>query len=234
MKKSNLCLTSALNFLLAFVLTGATTPCISGEKPPEIETETLQDSTKTAATSPSKGVATHSTNLGHKSDVIYKSTDADGHVTYSDLPNPEALHEEQIVLPDYSPSESPEQAKIRLDKMIATTQRLQEDRRTRDKSRRQSAPTHNKASPQYPQVIVQNRVYRRPPYHHRRFNYPVIYAPYPHSAGYHGEHHHSSLGVNISGGSSKFRYGISLGSQQERRQNRSIRTPYRRPYGNGH
>lgn len=171
------------------------------------------------------------------SSIVYKSIDATGRVSYSDQPNPDALREEQVTLPSYPKTLSPEQSQAHRENMIATTARLQADRRARENARRRDSERKTPPAVQYPQVIVQNRVYRRPSYYdragygHTRSRRDNIY-PYPDN---HSTHHkHSSVGINIQGGSSKFRYGVSLGSQQEHHRSRSVRTPYRRQYWSEH
>ena len=159
--------------------------------------------------------------------TVYKSVDAKGRVTYSDVPNPAALQQEQVTLPSYSTPTTTALTQARLNDMAATTKRLQEDRRARENDRRRDEERQASArAAQYPQVIVENRVYRPSTYYDRP-EYPRVYSPYPYPANHNTHHNRSSVGVNISGGSSKFRYGVSLGNQRNHQRSRSIRTPYR-------
>ncbi|MEH6544468.1 MAG: DUF4124 domain-containing protein [Porticoccaceae bacterium] len=158
--------------------------------------------------------------------TVYKSVDAQGRVTYSDVPNPAAVQQEQVSLPSYSIPTTTALSQARLNDMAATTKRLQEDRRARENDRRRDEERQASArAAQYPQVIVQNRVYR-PPSYRGRPEYPRVYPPYHYPSNHDSRHNRSSVGINISGGSSKFRYGVSLGNQRSHQRNRSIRTPY--------
>ncbi len=168
--------------------------------------------------------------LAQKNSTIYKSVDASGRISYSDEPNPRALQEKRIILREYESSESAEDIQARIDTMARTTKRLQEDRRAREEDRRRNEQSKR---PPPPPIIIDNRVVRAAPYYRRR-GYPRLYPPYAHPLPGHHESHHqrSSLGLNISGGSSKFRYGLSYGTQQSQHKNTHIQTPYRRDYNN--
>ena len=162
--------------------------------------------------------------------TIYKSVDAKGRVTYGDEPNPHALKEEQVNLPSYVQSISSEESRARLEAMAATTKRLQEDRRARQEERRKDTQRSAPAPvAHYPQVVVQNRGYRPSRYYRRTdpHAYPHAYPPYRYPGKHDTHRKRSSIGVNISGGSSKFRYGVSLGNQQSHQRSRSTQTPYR-------
>lgn len=170
--------------------------------------------------------------------TIYKSVDARGRVTYGDEPNPHALKEEQVNLPSYVQSISSAESRARLEAMAATTKRLQEDRRARQEERRKDTQRSAPAPvAHYPPVVVQNRGYR-PSRYDRQTNahpyphaypgaYPGAHPPYRYPGNHDTHRKRSSIGVNISGGSSTFRYGVSLGNQQSHQRSRSIRTPYR-------
>ena len=162
--------------------------------------------------------------------TIYKSVDAKGRVTYGDEPNPHALKEEQVNLPSYVQSISSEESRARLEAMAATTKRLQEDRRARQEERRKDTQRSAPAPvAHYPPVVVQNRGYRPSRYDRRTdpHAYPHAYPLYRYPGKHDTHRKRSSIGVNISGGSSKFRYGVSLGNQQSHQRSRSTQTPYR-------
>ena len=189
--------------------------------------------------------------INHRSDklpadsetVIYKSVDTSGRVSYSDVPNPDALKEEQLSMPVYSQTPNLERSKLKLEQMAATTKRLQEDRRARESKRRRDSERNKPQAAPYPQVVIQNRSYRP-----SRFRYPMLYPPYPYRQRYDTDHQGSEVDIRLSGGSSKFRYGLNYNSQQTSHQrryldqshypdqsryqnrNHSIQTPYRSNY----
>ena len=157
--------------------------------------------------------------------LIYKTVDAEGRVSFGDKPGANAVEFEALERPSYQQNNSTEELQTRLDQMAATTKRLQEDRKLRSKLRHDEAEAR-KSQYQAPVVVVENRVYRPRPY-------PYLYKPHP----YRGEknsvsqHSGSSLGLHLGGGSSKFHYGLTYGSHQRQREVRSIQTPYSREQG---
>lgn len=155
--------------------------------------------------------------------VIYKSVDAQGRVSFGDQPGTNAVELETLERPTYQQNTSPEELQTRLDQMAATTKRLQADRQLRAKLRQEEAEA-NKSQHQEPLVVIENRVYRPRPRH------PYIYKPHYYNGGKKTVSHQSgsSLGLHLGGGRSKFHYGLSYGSQQNDRQGTSVQTPYRR------
>ena len=157
--------------------------------------------------------------------VIYKSVDAQGRVSFGDHPGANAVALETLERPSYQQNISTDELQTRLDQMAATTKRLQDDRKLRSKLRHDEAEAR-KASAPAPVVVVENRVYRPR-------SYPYLYRPH-HTAGDLTVSHHSSsssLGLHLGGGSSKFHYGLSYGSQQGHREHSAIQTPYRSKQG---
>lgn len=157
--------------------------------------------------------------------LIYKTVDAQGRVSFGDQPGANAVEFEALERPSYQQNTSTEELQTRLDQMAATTKRLQEDRKLRSKLRHDQAEAR-KSRYQAPTVVVENRVYRPR-------DYPYLYKP----NHYRGEkkrvslYSGSSLGIRLGGGSSKFHYGLSYGSGQRQSESRAIQTPYRPDQG---
>ncbi|MBQ0797656.1 MAG: DUF4124 domain-containing protein [Porticoccaceae bacterium] len=211
-------------FVLIAMLFAPTALSVAEESAPVVKQESVEQPASTENLSEASSDTLPDPLPGN---TIYKSVDAKGRVTYSDVPNPAAVQQEQVSLPSYSIPTNTALSQARLNDMAATTKRLQEDRRARENDRRRDEELQASArAAQYPQVIVQNRVYR-PPSYRGRPEYPRVYPPYHYPSNHDSRHNRSSVGINISGGSSKFRYGVSLGNQQSHQRSRSIRTPYR-------
>ena len=158
--------------------------------------------------------------------LIYKSVDAQGRVSFGDQPSIDAVQLEALERPSYQQNNSAEELQTRLDQMVATTKRLQEDRKLRSKLRQDEAEA-KRSQYQPPVVVVENRVYRSP---HR---YPYLYKPHLYNGGENrvSDHSGSSLGLHLGGGSSKFHYGLSYGSHKKHTESQRIQTPYRREKG---
>ena len=157
--------------------------------------------------------------------LIYKSVDAQGRVSFGDHPGTNAVALETLERPSYQQNTSTDELQTRLDQMAATTKRLQDDRKLRAKLRHDEVEARTASAPA-PVVVVENRVYRPR-------SYPYLYRPH-HTAGDLTVSHHSSsssLGLHLGGGSSKFHYGLSYGSQQGHHENHAIQTPYRSKQG---
>ena len=157
--------------------------------------------------------------------LIYKTVDAQGRVSFGDQPGANAVEFVALERPSYQQNTSGEELQTRLDQMAATTKRLQEDRKLRSKLRHDEAEA-KKSQYQAPVVVVENRVYRPR-------SYPYLYKPHHYRGDKSSVSHHSSssLGLHLGGGSSKFHYGLSYGSHQRQREVKSIQTPYRREQG---
>ena len=157
--------------------------------------------------------------------LIYKTVNAEGRVSFGDQPGVDAVELETLERPSYQQNTSTEDLQTRLDQMAATTKRLQEDRKLRSKLRQEEAEA-KKSQYQVPAVVVENRVYRPRPY-------PYLYKPHHYRREKKGvsRDSSSSLGLHLSGGSSGFHYGLSYGSHQRQREVKSVQTPYRREQG---
>ena len=211
-------------FVVIAMLFAPTALSVSEESAPVVKQESVEQPASTENLSEASSDTLPDPLLGN---TIYKSVDAKGRVTYSDVPNPAAVQQEQVSLPSYSIPTTTALSQARLNDMAATTKRLQDDRRTRENDRRRDEERQASArAAQYPQVIVQNRVYR-PPAYRGHPGYPRVYPPYSYPANHDSRHNRSSVGININGDSSRFRYGVSLGNQQSHQRSRSIRIPYR-------
>jgi hypothetical protein len=160
-----------------------------------------------------------------ENNLIYKTVDAQGRVSFGDQPGVDAVKFETLERPSYQNNTSTKELQVRLDQMAATTKRLQEDRKLRSKLRQDEAEA-KKSQYQAPVVVVENRVYRPR-------SYPYLYKPHH----YKGEKKRnsrrsgSSLGLHLGGGSSRFRYGFSYGSRQRHSDSKAIQVPYRQEKG---
>lgn len=107
--------------------------------------------------------------------VIYKSTDAKGHVSYGDAPLSSAVTVEEIRLPTAPPVDAAE-LQTRLEGVIATTDRLHSDRMEREKRRAaESEPAVPPAAlPEfYPQYHISRGPWFAPsPFRERQWRYP--------------------------------------------------------------
>ena len=157
--------------------------------------------------------------------VIYKSVDTQGRVSFGDHPGANAVALETLERPSYQQNTSSEELQTRLEQMVATTRRLQEDRKLRSKLRHDEAEARKSQDPA-PVVVVENRVYRPRPY-------PYLYRPHHYLGEKQTVSHQSgsSLGLHLGGGSSKFHYGLSYGSHKKHTESQRIQTPYRREKG---
>lgn len=114
--------------------------------------------------------------------VIYKSTDAKGHVSYGDAPLSSAITVEEIRLPTAPPPTDAAEIQTRLEKVIATSNRLHSDRIEREN--RRAAETESTesaastasatASPEfYPQYRINHGPLFLPsPFRERQWWYP--------------------------------------------------------------
>ena len=170
-------------------------------------------------------VSAQSAEAPKQGQLIYKTVDAQGRVSFGDQPGADAVELETLERPSYQQNTSTEELQTRLEQMAATTKRLQEDRKLRSKLRQEEADA-KKSQYQVPVVVVEKRVYRPRPY-------PYLYKPHHYSGEKKGVSRHSgsSLGLHLGGGSSSFRYGLSYGSRQRQSESRTIQTPYRREQG---
>ena len=164
--------------------------------------------------------------LPKENKLIYKSVDAQGRVSFGDEPGANTVELETLERPSYQQNSSAEELQTRLDQMAATTKRLQEDRKLRSKLRQDEAEA-KRSHYQPPVVVVENRVYHSP----RRYLY--LYKPRLDSREKHRVSHLSGsfVRLQLGGGNSTFRYGLSYGSHQKHTENPGIQTPYRRESG---
>lgn len=138
--------------------------------------------------------------------IIYKSTDAAGHVFYGDDPLPGAVKVDIIRVRSTASLDKDAAAtqNAALEQLAATTKRLQDDRKDREKERLEAAQRQQEAAAQYyttaPPVAL-NRPYYDVPYH------PVGYYP----PGYYGREYHQDVHYGANWGSSKWRIGVYYG-----------------------
>lgn len=158
-----------------------------------------------------------------ENNLIYKTVDAQGRVSFGDQPGPDAVELETLERPRYEQNVSTQELQLRLEQMAATTKRLQEDRKLRSQLRQQEGEA-KKTQYQAPTVVVEKRVYRSR-------SYPYLYNPHRRK----GEKIHrssSSLGLHLGGSRSNFHYGFSFGSRQRHSKSRDLQTPYRHEQDN--
>lgn len=133
---------------------------------------------------------------------VYKSTDARGQVTYGDKPAAGAVAVEDLGVTAPDPALSPEDQQKRLDSVVATTNRLRDDRVQREKA---EAAARQAAVPPTPAPAPM-------PYY-----VPVPQGYAPQFWGYPGYHRHihgerdAPYSIDIHGGSRNLRYDASLG-----------------------
>ncbi|MGD9660469.1 MAG: DUF4124 domain-containing protein [Porticoccaceae bacterium] len=102
--------------------------------------------------------------------TVYKYRNANGAITYSDNPPLHTDDYEIIELQSQQPGD-PEAHRQMLDQMTATSDRLQADRRQREKDRQDSAPSRASPPPYYPQTgEPQTSYYPGYPYYHRPYH----------------------------------------------------------------
>jgi hypothetical protein len=108
--------------------------------------------------------------------IIYKSTDAKGHVSYGDAPLSSAVTVEEIRLPTAPPPADAADLQTRLEKVIATSNRLHSDRIEREN--RRAAETEPAVPPAAsPEFYPQYRISRGPwllpsPFRERQWRHP--------------------------------------------------------------
>jgi hypothetical protein len=157
-----------------------------------------------------------------ENNLIYKTVDAQGRVSFGDKPAADAVELETLERPKYQENASTEELQVRLEQMAATTKRLQEDRKLRSKLRQEEAESKKIQDPA-PVVVVENRVYRSR-------SYPYLYQPhrYKNEKKRNSHRSSSSLGLHLGGGNSRFHYGLSYGNRQRNSESSTIQAPYRR------
>ena len=145
--------------------------------------------------------------------VVFKSIDSDGRVTYGDEPVEEAVEQEVFT---FKPGTiNSDDAEKRLEQMIATTKRLQEDSKERRLARQQARQNHANAVGYYPEYPTASSGYYYPYYNTRRrypryrpwrprpVHYPHRPVPYSLDVGYQSSRFNGSLQV----GNQRPRYG---------------------------
>jgi hypothetical protein len=144
--------------------------------------------------------------------VVFKSTDAAGRVTYSDLPVDNALELELIELKGSEPRD-PGLADKRFRQLVATTARLREDRLARELSRGETRQTTSEAVVNYSPMIesYDHHHYRRP---HPRLPHPAFNALY----GHRNDHSDFRQPFTIDFGFRTRNFGVSLHSGSSSRQ----------------
>lgn len=154
--------------------------------------------------------------------LIYKTVDAQGRVSFGDQPGADAVELETLERPKHQQNTSTKELQVRLEQMAATTKRLQEDRKLRSKLRQEEAESKKSQDPA-PVVVVENRVYRSR-------SYLYLYKPHRYKGEKKRNSHRSrsSLGLRLGGGNSRFHYGLSYGNRQRYSESRVIQAPYRR------
>ena len=135
---------------------------------------------------------------------VYKSTDAEGQVTYGDKPAAGAVSVEDLGVTAPDPEISPAERQKRIDSIAETANRLRDDRLQREKAQadaRSPAPQAPPAIPYYVPV-------------------PTGYAPeflgYPGYSRYPHPHRGVPFNIDIHGGGRDFRYDASLGRPHPR------------------
>lgn len=154
--------------------------------------------------------------------VVYKSTDAKGRVTYGDDPMDEAV---DLKVLEFKPAAetNDDEASKRLEQMIATTKRLQEDRKDRELNRRQEQ--------------ANNSTSRRENDDDRSSDHPSYYArqpqPYPiyntWRRPWEDYSDHTPLHLDLGYRSSRFNAALELGNRRHvhRHEPHHIQTPLR-------
>ena len=102
---------------------------------------------------------------------IYKSIDADGNVTYSSTPPPDAVQIEKMQVPINFDIDSPPKDTTMLDEIKATAEQLEADRKQRQEEReavRKKAEEASKPAEKPPAPEI-----------HYYPMYPIYYYPYP-------------------------------------------------------
>lgn len=142
--------------------------------------------------------------------IIYKSTDAAGHVFYGDDPLPGAVKVDIVRIRSTADLDKDALAtqNAALEQLAATTKRLQDDRKEREKERLEATQRQQTADVQYyttaPPVALNRPYYdggSYPPY------YPAGYYP----PGYYGREYHQDVHYGADWGSSRWRIGVYYG-----------------------
>ena len=141
----------------------------------------------------------------HGETVVFKSIDSDGRVTYGDEPVEAAV--EQEVLTFKLDKINSDDAEKRLEQMIATTKRLQEDSKERRLARQQARQNHANTVAYYPNYPTASSGYYYPYYNTRRryprhkpwrprpVHHPYRPVPYNLDVGYRSSRFNGSLRV---------------------------------------
>lgn len=135
---------------------------------------------------------------------VYKSTDTRGQVTYGDKPASGAVTVEDLGVTASDAILPEEELQKRTDRVVATTNRLRDDRLQREKARAEARPP----PPAPPIVIVPAPAAAPLGYIPRGFGYP----------DYHQDahnHHGVPFNIDVQGESRDFRYGASIGHHQD-------------------
>lgn len=155
--------------------------------------------------------------------VVYKSTDARGRVTYGDDPIDEAV---DLKVLEFKPAanNNDDEASKRLKQMIATTKRLQEDRKDRESSRRQEQVSRSALR----QADDENRSSDYPPYYVRQPQPYPIYDTWRRQP-WDDYSAHSPLHLDLGYRSSRFNAALELGNRrhEHRRERHHIQVPLR-------
>lgn len=165
--------------------------------------------------------------------IIYKSTDAAGHVFYGDDPLPGAVKVDIVRIRSTADLDKDALAtqNAALEQLAATTKRLQDDRKEREKERLEAAERQREADVPYyttaPPVALNRPYYdgdSYPPY------YPAGYYP----PGYYGREYRRDVHYGANVGSSKWRVGVYYGGDHPNDHNSHGYGGYHRSdYGRG-
>ncbi|MBV1932618.1 MAG: hypothetical protein KUG71_12980 [Porticoccaceae bacterium] len=160
--------------------------------------------------------------------TVFKSTDSAGRISYGDKPSKEAIDFELIEIAPASESSDAELDK-RLERMVATTKRLQEDRQARElqreKERESNTPEqasvvyYPAADPTYYRYPSSHRRKHRPDHHPHSGQNPLYlddhypYAPYDRRSSHYRREPYS-VGVNLGFRSSRSSASLQFGSRR--------------------
>ncbi len=165
--------------------------------------------------------------------VIYKSTDAAGHVFYGDDPLTGAVKVEVIRIRSTADLDKDALAtqKAALEQLAATTRRLQDDRKDREKERLEAAQRQREAAAQY--YATAPPVALNAPYYDGG-SYPPYHAAGYYPPGYYGREYHQDVHHGTNWGSSKWRLGVYYGgSHSNHHSTHGDRGHHRSDHGQG-
>ncbi len=150
--------------------------------------------------------------------IIYKSTDAAGHIFYGDDPLPGAVKVEIVRIRSTADlgKDALATQHAALEQLAATTKRLQDDRKEREKTRLEAAERQREAEVQYYTTappLALNRPY------YDEGGYPAYYPAGYYPPGYYGREYHQDVHYGANWGSSKWRIGVYYGGEHTNSHN---------------